>query len=253
MALLALLARSTGTPNPPADALASWRSRLASTDRMNAVLVAVGDSLTDMDATSIDSTGWTANLARQLIPHTPGAVSFYDVGHLPEWAPSWGPVGLHVVNVAISGRTSYSYITLHESMPQIVAAGPTVVMHMIGMNDYNFTGRTPVEVADEIVKRMGMVDTALSDAGKELPTHVVMVEPRDTSPRPEQPADWWDVYVAELARIVKADEERRVLANIDAAFGNDTGLRGSDDIHLTTAGYQRVADTMHELLTGTTV
>ncbi|MFC0673561.1 SGNH/GDSL hydrolase family protein [Brachybacterium hainanense] len=247
----AVLYRTDGTPvsegggpvDPPGP-LTAWRALLAAADTTHAVMVAAGDSLTDMDATSIDSTGWTANLARQLTSHTPGTVDFHDVGALPGWAPAWGAAGVHIVNVAISGRTSYNYVHATETIPQIVAAGPTIVTHMIGMNDYNFSLRTPVQVADEIVTRMGMIDTALTDVGKDLPAHVVMVEPRDASLRPEQPFDWWDSYGTELARIVNADRTRRILVNIDQAFGDTPGLRGPDDIHLTTAGYQVVADTM---------
>ena len=255
MSLLALLSPSPAappdTPDPPTDILAPWRAKLGSASVSPAVLVTCGDSLTDMDATTLDSPGWSSTLARSLAGTAGVDAHFYDV-HDDTWTPPWGnSPGLHVMNVAVSGTTSYSY--LKDARTGVIAAArPDVVTHMIGMNDSNFTTRTPAQVAEDILKRSGWIDAKAELLGHAAPVHVVMVEPRDASPKPESPPDWWDRYSVEMANLVASESGRMVLADIDAAFGDDEGLRGGDDIHLTTAGYQRVADTMHELLTGTT-
>lgn len=251
MALLALLAPGMSPPEPPTDLLTTWRAKLSSATTGQAVLVTCGDSLTDMDATTLASPGWSSTLARSLADTAGVDAHFYDV-HDNTWTPPWGnSPGLHVMNVAVSGATSYNY--LPDARTGVIAATrPDVVTHMIGMNDSNFTSRTPTQVAEEILNRSGRIDMKAELLGYAAPVHVVMVEPRDASPKPEKPHDWWDRYSVEMANLVASESDRMVLADIDAAFGDDTGLRSSDDIHLTAAGYQRVADTMHGLLAGTT-
>lgn len=248
MALLALL---SPTPAPPPDALAPWRAKLGSASASPAVLVTCGDSLTDMDAASLSSPGWAPTLARMLAGDPGVTAHYYDVSETT-WTVPWDDSpGLHVANIAASGATSYNYLT--DARAEVIASTrPDIVTHMIGMNDSNFTSRTPAQVAEEILNRSGWIDTKAELLGYAAPVHAVMVEPRDASPKPEKPHDWWDRYSIEMANLVASESDRMVLADIDAAFGDDTGLRSSDDIHLTAAGYQRVADTMHELLTGTT-
>lgn len=251
MPLLALLASEVPFPEQPADPLAAWRAKLGSATTGQAVLVTCGDSLTDMDATTLASPGWPSTLARSLADTAGVDAYFYDVND-DVWTPPWGGVpGLHVVNMARSGTTSGSYLSEGRAAT-IAAMRPDIVTHMIGMNDSNFTNQTPAQVAREIAGRSGWIDTKAEILGYAAPVHVVMVEPRDKSPNPDKPHDWWDRYSVEMANLVASESDRMVLADIDAAFGGDTGLRGSDDIHLTAAGYQRVADTMHELLAGTT-
>lgn len=53
MALLALLAPGMSPPEPPTDLLTTWRAKLSSATTGQAVLVTCGDSLTDMDATTL--------------------------------------------------------------------------------------------------------------------------------------------------------------------------------------------------------
>lgn len=260
MSLLALLATKATTitppPEPGSDTLARWRGALAGPETAPIVLVAAGDSLTDMGGTSMTSTGWTSRLAVKLREATGKTTYFQDAGEGGDLTAPTEP-GLHMVNAATSGRTSSNYLThvpwltdpLVDTRGAIAAMHPHIVMHMVGMNDYQFTEGAPSGVADNIAYRASWIDKHVESLGGVAPVHLILVEPRKTLPQDAvRPADWWDNYGAELGRIVAESPKNRILVNVDAAFGSESGLRSDDGVHLTDAGYERTAQTVYSTL-----
>lgn len=232
---------------------ARYQGALATRGSVPFTLVTAGDSLTDMDAANIEGIGWVPRLARKIRTDNGEPVSFYDIGgEMAGWdaSPTATP-GIHVVNLGTSGRTSYNYIgnSTSRNYINLVAACPDLVAHMIGVNNYSFTSWTPVDVAGDIASRIDAIDASLIAAGADIPVHIVMVEPRRTTPVEGKDPAWWDQYGVELRRIVAARPLKAVLIDVDGAFGDTEGLRGGDGIHLTADGYELVASTVYAALT----
>lgn len=254
MSLLSLLLSRSVKPNIPPDpepivsALTKWKNTLETWEDSPVVIAVAGDSLTDMDAASIESSGWSPRLARKISSQIGAPVSFYDAGESPTWDPSpTREAGVHLVNVALSGRTSYSYLS-GNALANLIASRPHLVTHQIGVNNYSFTSNSPVQVVNDIAGRVAKIDADLLALGHPAPIHALMVQPRRTPAMPERAADWWDVYSQELRALAGKDMERRILVDVDSAFADGEGLRTSDGIHLTAEGYELTASVVFDAL-----
>lgn len=121
------------------------------------------------------------------------------------------------------------------------ASRPDVVVLMEGANDINGAGQQGVELALDGLENM------LRDA-RALGASVFLASlppQRPGGPLAADPAD-----LLELNRGIQslAARQRVTFVDVNRAFGGDLTLIGSDGLHPTTAGYQRIAQAVSDAL-----
>jgi lysophospholipase L1-like esterase len=143
-----------------------------------------------------------------------------------------------VLNEGLGGERVIASIGRFKAA--LAADHPEAVLLMHGINDMNAPedGRiqSAVDALEELVK-------LARDAG--LPTFVATLPPFGNGPKASCPecVEPYNERIRSMAAAKKA-----VLVDVEAAWGNGTGLMGADGIHPTEAGYEVIAEAFFQAI-----
>lgn len=149
---------------------------------------------------------------------------------------------VRIVNLGQPGTTAATYLP-DERVRRIHGLAPAAVIHMVGSNDYA-RSVPPAEYGRTLRERLDRIDEGLA-----LPCQHVLIQTfaRIDVTAPVAP---WAAYGEEL-RAIAADDPRRVVVDVSAAFeavgvgfgGRDPlGLIGPDRIHMNDSGHRLMAE-----------
>jgi len=229
-------------PLPPSSALTALRSRIASADTSKVRILALGSSTTyGMDLDS-PSERWPdrfmQGLADRGINASPVSLGQFDTGLFSQ-AP-----GAVMVDGAVPGALAET--SLVETLPGLLASelsgnGPTIVLHMIGANDYWLQDSPLVFGA-----ALSATATAL-DIQPVRPIQVFISTYRD--PATTDPKIPWSAYSDQMKQVAAQDPSHRIFLDLapwfDAAQvpgADPEGLLDSGGVHPSVAGQQAMAD-----------
>ena len=229
-------------PLPSSAALTTLRARIASAATQKVRLLALGSSTTyGMDLDSL-SERWPDRFMQGLADRGVNA-SPISLGQLDPKVLSQAP-GAVMVDGAVPGALAET--SLAEDLPGLLASelsgnGPTIVLHMIGANDY------------WLQDPPALFGTALSATAAALdvqpvrPIQVFISTYRD--PATTDPKIPWSAYSDQMRAVAAQDPTHRIFLDLapwfDAAGvpgADPEGLLDSGGVHPSVAGQQTMAD-----------
>jgi lysophospholipase L1-like esterase len=155
--------------------------------------------------------------------------------------------GVHVVNAGVIGADSAAYLTATTG-PQLAALNPSLVIHMVGANDFA-SGVSLATYRANIEARLTQLKSAI-----QVPCIHLLVHPyqRYDSFTPVAP---WTEYGKVLASIAAADPTNVLFLDLSGRFetigipGTDPlGYMAADKIHLANSGHAFLAELVGEAL-----
>lgn len=229
-------------PLPSSPALTTLRSRIASAATERVRLLALGSSTTyGMDLDS-PSERWPdrfmQGLADRGVNASPVSLGQFDTALFSQAA------GAVMVDGAVPGALAET--SLVEALPGLLASelsgnGPTIVLHMIGANDY-WLQDSPVVFGAAL-----SATAAALDVQPVRPIQVFISTYRD--PATTDPRIPWSAYSDQMRAVAAQDPSHRIFLDLapwfDAAEvpgADPEGLLDSGGVHPSVAGQQALAD-----------
>lgn len=229
-------------PLPASPALTTLRSRIASAATGKVRLLALGSSTTyGMDLDS-PSQRWPdrfmQGLADRGVNASPTTLGQFDTGLFSQ-AP-----GAVMVDGAVPGALAET--SLAEALPGVLASelsgnGPTIVLHMIGANDY-WLQDSPAVFGTAL-----SATAAALDVQPVRPIQVFISTYRD--PATTDPRIPWSAYSDQMKAVAAQDPSHRIFLGLAPWFddaqvpgADPEGLLDSGGVHPSVAGQQMLAD-----------
>lgn len=235
-------------PLPGSAALSTLRSRIASATTRKVRLLALGSSTTyGMDLDS-PSQRWPdrfmQGLADRGVNASPRTLGQFDTGLFSQ-AP-----GAVMVDGAVPGALAET--SLVEALPGLLGSelsgnGPTIVLHMIGANDY-WLQDPPLVFGTAL-----SATAAALDVQPVRPIQVFISTYRD--PATTDPTIPWSAYSDQMRAVAAQDPAHRLFLDLTPWFdaagvpGSDPeGLLDAGGVHPSVAGQQMLADLILQAL-----
>jgi len=228
-------------------ALGRFNASMASRVTSSVVIVVAGSSTPLGTGASTPGNRWVNLFANAVLTaYQGGAATAPSTLTAALASPPTGR-GIHFVNAAVSGTTAANYLTATTG-PQVASLNPSVVIHMVGPNDYS-ANRNPSTYRDDIAGRIDQID-----AGSTRPVLHILIQSyqrMDVTDRTYAWSEYGDALAALAAQ--RPDNVAYVgMAPYFAAAGvpgsDPLGLVGDDDLHPTDAGHAMIADLMRRAL-----
>lgn len=156
--------------------------------------------------------------------------------------------GIHVINAGFGGASASNYMTFFPIRDKIVALDPTLVVHMVGSNDYS-AGINPTAYKASLLDNINYLKANIPSPHAHLLIHAFK---RTDTVSPAYP---WEAYRDAMKEIAAGDPENVAFVDLSEA-GRLAGMYGTDPldfgdtdgIHPTDAGHAYIAQTLRKAL-----
>lgn len=233
-----------------ADPMGLFYAAIAGRKLRPVVMVGAGSSTTAGYGISLDDERWLNRFALALqaaYPLIPGRSQPPTRTLAEAVAKPPSENGIQFVNAGINSATAANYLTA-TTLPQVAALSPSVILHMVGANDWA-AGTTAADYKTTMLSKLTALDAATTG-----PVLHVLIQSFAPDLGLSRPVSWSD-YAKALEEIAEERASNTIFVDVSPMFklaglpGDDYyGLMQGDDLHLNSSGQSLMADTIREFM-----